>query len=72
MISGAGNFPAAFQSTSSVWRTTIAIASDTGPQAFQSTSSVWRTTAVAAALPIAANISIHVLRVEDDVWADTG
>ena len=35
----------AFQSTSSVWRTTIVTASDTGPQA----------------------ISIHVLRVEDDL-----
>ena len=39
----------------------------TPPTAFQSTSSVWRTTAQGAVLQRAGAISIHVLRVEDDM-----
>ena len=38
---------------------------------FQSTSSVWRTTDIEAAEQTASEISIHVLRVEDDVFCVT-
>ena len=79
-----------FQSTSSVWRTTVpgkcpgAAGTDFNPRPpcggrqvpagsqhpqppFQSTSSVWRTTAPDMTGAKPAYISIHVLRVEDDL-----
>ena len=57
----------AFQSTSSVWRTTTRLV----PRlcfwpAFQSTSSMWRTTQMMLVSNVAIDISIHVLHVEDD------
>ena len=55
-----------FQSTSSVWRTTTADTGDVISGKFQSTSSVWRTTQSALDEVQQAQISIHVLRVEDD------
>ena len=58
-----------FQSTSSVWRTTNKVCDGLRNLQFQSTSSVWRTTARSGRLCKAARISIHVLRVEDDIGA---
>ena len=55
-----------FQSTSSVWRTTIDKGETISPHVFQSTSSVWRTTVDSGDVVKAIRISIHVLRVEDD------
>ena len=61
--------PCRFQSTSSVWRTTEPYDLDSNKiTLFQSTSSVWRTTLhdlTAKSNDI--GISIHVLRVEDDI-----
>ena len=57
-----------FQSTSSVWRTTEPPLQRPSPTAaFQSTSSVWRTTKAIASGTGPQAISIHVLRVEDDL-----
>ena len=55
-----------FQSTSSVWRTTVAFCWCNLTAKFQSTSSVWRTTWEPQTFDFAFVISIHVLRVEDD------
>ena len=55
-----------FQSTSSVWRTTTYTLTNSLANVFQSTSSVWRTTADRYEMGIIREISIHVLRVEDD------
>ncbi len=56
-----------FQSTSSVWRTTVIYnRAQTETGRFQSTSSVWRTTPFSACMRGIWYISIHVLRVEDD------
>ena len=55
-----------FQSTSSVWRTTLFVGGAFRADLFQSTSSVWRTTIPLGADAGADEISIHVLRVEDD------
>ena len=55
-----------FQSTSSVWRTTVNRLTCTKFSAFQSTSSVWRTTPPYKRGRPPRRISIHVLRVEDD------
>ena len=55
-----------FQSTSSVWRTTLQVQQSGCVLVFQSTSSVWRTTDKVAERYTNAHISIHVLRVEDD------
>ena len=58
---------AAFQSTSSVWRTTLLpVHCPQQRLQFQSTSSVWRTTKVVRGSKVVGAISIHVLRVEDD------
>ena len=58
---------AAFQSTSSVWRTTAEDAESSACHSkFQSTSSVWRTTELHRVHLGRGEISIHVLRVEDD------
>ena len=56
-----------FQSTSSVWRTTtdMTVLVDWALR-FQSTSSVWRTTEPQTFDFAFVEISIHVLRVEDD------
>ena len=58
--------PAKFQSTSSVWRTTVAGRWKRALSVFQSTSSVWRTTFEGQPGMDKITISIHVLRVEDD------
>ena len=58
---------ATFQSTSSVWRTTSWRAMCRPLAGFQSTSSVWRTTCLPARRSHPGGISIHVLRVEDDL-----
>ena len=56
-----------FQSTSSVWRTTSKLFLILPAlNKFQSTSSVWRTTVWAATRGMTLDISIHVLRVEDN------
>ena len=55
-----------FQSTSSVWRTTRRNQCAAAVIQFQSTSSVWRTTSRTVAGYSVVDISIHVLRVEDD------
>ena len=55
-----------FQSTSSMWRTTRFLHQEHGRKRFQSTSSMWRTTRNLSAGSCGYNISIHVLRVEDD------
>ena len=55
-----------FQSTSSVWRTTVDRAALCERCIFQSTSSVWRTTTQTRPCTARRTISIHVLRVEDD------
>ena len=60
-----------FQSTSSVWRTTAAVGVDNVGELFQSTSSVWRTTPLEEAWDLRLDISIHVLRVEDDLRLST-
>ena len=57
-----------FQSTSSVWRTTHFYKLFAKTAKFQSTSSVWRTTCIPAHVGAPKAISIHVLRVEDDVF----
>ena len=59
-----------FQSTSSVWRTTILLLRMLQQLIFQSTSSVWRTTRANHRQRTKKIISIHVLRVEDDVTHD--
>ena len=56
-----------FQSTSSVWRTTCQAWYYTDEDLFQSTSSVWRTTSGMRLSDFWMHISIHVLRVEDDL-----
>ena len=56
-----------FQSTSSVWRTTIFGTAFILDFVFQSTSSVWRTTSWRLRSRAGSRISIHVLRVEDDL-----
>ena len=56
-----------FQSTSSVWRTTKIDGFFSPGMKFQSTSSVWRTTHGQVIDVAFASISIHVLRVEDDL-----
>ena len=55
-----------FQSTSSAWRTTYYICPIINRIKFQSTSSAWRTTVIIVPKAFALNISIHVLRMEDD------
>ena len=57
----------AYQSTSSMWRTTHTARRNSSIARFQSTSSVWRTTLKRRAAGHRCVISIHVLRVEDDL-----
>ena len=60
-----------FQSTSSVWRTTLAAVEKELAKLFQSTSSVWRTTYPPTDIRAKRGISIHALRVEDDAAKPT-
>ena len=55
-----------FQSTPSVWRATADVLTIDVSTEFQSTPSVWRATAAVRLEELAANISIHALRVEGD------